>query len=335
MKPYPLVFQPILKDKVWGGRSLSALGKDLGDDPDRLVGESWELVDLDRTSADGGGGDAEQSRILNGNMRGLTLRDAMRAMGSNLLGKARPTASGGFPLLVKFLDAAENLSVQVHPSPEYAAAHPDAHLKTESWYIISANPGSEIYKGVKPGVTAQEFAKSIETGDVESRMIAIDAVPGAFHHLPSGTCHALGAGIVIAEVQMPSDTTFRAYDWGRTGRTLHIEEAIRCIDFAPCAGDESRPMTEAGSRTLTANPHYRIDEHRLNGASTLQLHSDGKHPRALITAAGGIELFSGARSFGPLLLPAGSTVLLPAALTETSVRSRSDASLLEVEVRGG
>ncbi|MFU8829316.1 MAG: type I phosphomannose isomerase catalytic subunit [Phycisphaerales bacterium] len=334
MKPYPLIFQPILKDKVWGGRSLTDLGKNLGDDPQRLVGESWELVDLDHTSADGGGGGAEQSRILNGEMRGLTIRDAMRAMGSNLMGTVRST-EGGFPLLVKFLDAAQNLSVQVHPSPQYAQAHPDAHLKTESWYIVSAKPGSKIYKGVKPGVTAQEFTNAIKTGDVENRMIVIDAVPGEFHHLPSGTCHALGAGIVIAEIQMPSDTTFRVYDWGRTGRTLHIDEAVRCIDFGPCAGDESRPMTEAGSRTLTGNPHYRIDEHRLNGASTLNLHSDGKHPRALVITAGGVELFSDAQAFASLLLPAGSTVLLPAALTETSVRSRTDAVLLEVEVRGG
>jgi len=335
MKPYPLVFVPILKDKVWGGQSLAGLGKDFGDDPERCIGESWELVDLDQTSADGGGGQAEQSRIANGEMRGLTIRDAVRAMGSNLMGKVKPTASGGFPLLVKFLDAAQNLSVQVHPSVEYANQHPEAHLKTESWYIVSAKPGSKIYKGVQPGTSPEAFARSIESGDVQSKLIAIDALPGAFHHLPSGTCHALGAGIVIAEVQMPSDTTFRVYDWGRSGRTLHIDQAMQCIDFALCRGDKAEPMREAGSRALTENPHYRIDEHRLNGASTLRLHSDGTHPRALVITAGGVELFSDARAFTSLLLPAGSTVLLPAALTETSVRSRTDAVLLEVEVRGG
>lgn len=335
MKLYPLVFVAILKDKVWGGRALATLGKDAGDDPDRCIGESWELVDLDQTSADGGGGQAERSIIANGEMRGLTIRDAMRAMGSNLMGTVKPTPSGGFPLLVKFLDAAENLSVQVHPSVEYAAAHPDAHLKTESWYIVSAKPGSKIYKGVQPNTGPEAFARSIDSGDVESNLIAIDALPGAFHHLPSGTCHALGAGIVIAEVQMPSDTTFRVYDWGRTGRTLHIDQAMRCIDFAPCHGDQAAPMREAGSRTLTENPHYRIAEHRLNGAGSLQLHSSGTRPRVVMVTAGGIELGCDDRSFSPLLLPAGSTALLPAALSSVSIRSRSDATILEIEVRGG
>lgn len=334
MKPYPLIFAPILKDKVWGGRALGTLGKNLGEDPARRVGESWELVDLDTTSADGGGGGAAQSIILNGEMRGLSLRDAMRAMGANLMGRVKPTTGGGFPLLVKFLDAQENLSVQVHPSAAFAKDHPDAHLKTESWYIMSASPGAVLYKGVQTGTSASDFGRAIEIGTVEEHMIAVEARPGAFHHLPSGTCHALGAGVVIAEVQMPSDTTYRVYDWGRPGRTLHIEEAMRCIDFGPCHADSADPMHEAGSRTLTENPHYRIAEHRLNGATTLELHGDGTRPRAIIITGGGIELFSGSGSFAPLPLPAGTTALLPASLTHTAVRSRADATLLEVEVRG-
>ncbi len=334
MKPYPLVLQPIFKDKVWGGQTLRSLGKDLGDDPDRRVGESWELVDLDQTSIDGGGGEAERSRIDNGEMKGLTIRDAMRAMGANLMGKVKPTPSGGFPLLVKFLDAAENLSVQVHPSTAYAAAHPDAHLKTESWYILSAARGAKIFKGIKPGIDADRFQTAITGDEVEQHLIAVEARPGAFHHLPSGTCHALGAGIVIAEVQMPSDTTFRVYDWGRTGRTLHIDQAMQCIDFAPCGGDQAEPMREAGSRTLTENAHYKIDEHRLNGASTLRLHADGSRPKVLMVTSGKVRLHSDTGAFAPIELPAGRTVLLPACLTETSVSSRADACLLDVEVRG-
>jgi mannose-6-phosphate isomerase len=334
MKPYPLIFKPILKDKVWGGRALASLGKDLGDDESRTVGESWELVDLDATSTDGGGGGIARSVILNGEMRGMTIRDAMLAMGSNLMGAVRPSKQGGFPLLVKFLDARENLSVQVHPSLEYAAAHAEAHLKTESWYIVRADPGAKIYKGVAPGYDAGSFAEAIKAGTVEDAMIAIDALPGAFHHLPSGTCHALGAGIVIAEIQMPSDTTFRVYDWGRTGRTLHINEAVECIDYGACTGDASEPMREAGSRVLTENPHYRIVEHRLNGATRLKLHTDDARPGVVVVTSGGIELESDSRAFASMLLPAGSTALLPAALTDTSVRSRADATLLEVEVRG-
>jgi mannose-6-phosphate isomerase len=334
MKPYPLIFHPILKDKVWGGRALASLGKELGEDDSRCVGESWELVDLDSTSVDGGGGDSARSVILNGEMRGLTIRDAMRAMGSNLMGSVRPTSDGGFPLMVKFLDARENLSVQVHPSEAFAASHPDAHLKTESWYILRAEPGATIYKGIRDGYDAESFRTAITTGTVEAAMLRAEARPGSFHHLPSGTCHALGAGIVIAEIQMPSDTTFRVYDWGRTGRTLHVDQAVECIEYAPCSGDEAAPMTEAGSRVLTENRHYRIVEHRLNGAAHRTLHTDETRPGVVVVASGGIELFSDSKSFAPMLLPAGTTALLPAALTDVSVRSRADATLLEVEVRG-
>lgn len=334
MKPYPLIFQPILKDKVWGGQALRSLGKDLGEDDSRCVGESWELVDLDATSADGGGGEQARSVIANGEMRGMTIRDAMRAMGANLMGSVKPSPEGGFPLLVKFLDARENLSVQVHPSTEYAAAHPDAHLKTESWYILSARPGAKIYKGVREGYDADRFAQAITDATLEEAMIAVDATVGSFHHLPSGTCHALGAGIVIAEIQMPSDTTFRVYDWGRTGRTLHVEQAVSCIEYAPCRGDEAGPMVESGSRVLTENPHYKITEHRLNGAETRPVHHDDSRPGVIVVTSGGVELASDSHSFTPMLLPAGVTALLPAALTDTVVRSRNDATLLEVEVRG-
>ena len=333
MKPYPLIFQPILKDKVWGGRALASLGKDLGDEH-RAVGESWELVDLQATSSDGGGGASAHSVITNGAMRGMTIRDAMVAMGRNLMGDVRASPQGGFPLLVKFLDAQENLSVQVHPSEAFAAEHPEAHLKTESWYIVRAEPKAKIYKGITPGHDAESFGRAITSGGVEEAMIAVDALPGAFHHLPSGTCHALGAGIVIAEIQMPSDTTFRVYDWGRTGRTLHIDQAVRCIDYGPCAGDAAEPMAEAGSRVLTENKHYRIVEHRLNGAARLPLHTDDSRPGVIVVTSGGIELESDSGAFASMLLPAGSTALLPAALTDTSARSRADATLLEVEVRG-
>lgn len=257
-KPYVLTFEPILKEKVWGGRRLGGLGKALP--AGALVGESWEVADLASTSEGGGGGGAARSVIRIGALAGRTLHDAMRLWAPWLMG------DGGFPLLVKFLDASEHLSVQVHPSPEYARAHPDAHLKTECWYVMEAVPGSVIYKGVKPGVTRERFEAALRAGRGEGVVGLLDAAPavvGDCHNLPSGTVHALGAGVLVAEVQTPSDTTFRVYDWaaeyGRVGRELHVERALACIDFAPAEPGVRAPAGAGVSRLVTTE-FYSVDE---------------------------------------------------------------------------
>ncbi len=262
--PYVLTFEPILKEKVWGGRRLARLGKVLVPGVD--VGESWEIADLASTSSSGGGGGAARSIIANGPLAGSSLHDAMALWGEGLLGGAEPSDAGGFPLLVKFLDAREHLSVQVHPSPAYARAHPGAHLKTECWYVVDAEPGSVIFKGVKPGVTREDFAGALRTGQGEGvveLLASVPAVVGECHNLPSGTVHALGAGVLVAEVQTPSDTTFRVYDWakeyGRTGRELHIEQALECIDFAPATPGVRTRAGKPVARLVTTD-FYAVDE---------------------------------------------------------------------------
>ncbi|HEX2836977.1 MAG TPA: type I phosphomannose isomerase catalytic subunit [Phycisphaerales bacterium] len=220
--------------KVWGGDRLARFGKAVK--PGDRVGESWELSDLPGTSASGAGGGAVRSVIANGPLAGKTIHDAIELWGDALLPRAALSPSGNFPLLIKFLDAREDLSVQVHPSPAYAAKYKDAHLKTECWYVLDAKPGSVIYKGVKSGVTREVFERALRAGDgsgVVDLLEAVPAVVGECHNLPSGTVHALGAGVLVAEVQTPSDTTFRVYDWGRTGRELHIEQAMECIEWGP------------------------------------------------------------------------------------------------------
>ena len=249
---YPLQFEPIYKPKVWGGRALESLGRALPGDTSNRIGESWELADLSKSSASGGGGGQERSVIANGPLAGKTLHDVIQRYGDRLLGRLRLNDDGGFPLLVKFLDAQQNLSVQVHPSVDYAQEHPDAHLKSEAWYIIDAQPGAVIYKGIRDGVTAEQFRQAIDAGQVEELMIPVPVKTGDCHYLPSGTCHALGAGILVAEVQTPSDTTFRVYDWGRTDRELHLEQAMQCIHFGP-------PEVEVTERTVA---HRRDVHHR-------------------------------------------------------------------------
>ncbi|QDU71587.1 type I phosphomannose isomerase catalytic subunit [Mucisphaera calidilacus] len=262
---YPLRFQPIYKEKVWGGRTLERLGRDLPGDATTLIGESWEIADLAQTSASGGGGNPEHSVIVNGPLAGQRIDQVIRDYTSELMGSVAPSPEGGFPLLIKFLDARENLSVQVHPSPEYASKHPDAHLKSEAWYILDCEPGAVIYKGVMEGVTPERFRQAIEDDAVRELMIEIPVKPGDCHYLPSGTCHALGQGVLVAEVQTPSDTTFRVYDWGRTGRELHLDQAIECIHFGPAetsAFESKAPAIkpdQASTHRLVSCDYFGID----------------------------------------------------------------------------
>jgi mannose-6-phosphate isomerase len=307
--PYPLLLEPILMEKVWGGRRLEKLGKRLA--PGALVGESWELADLASTSPSGGGGGAARSVIANGPLAGRTLHDALGLWGSDLLGRGAPTfaepkvgGTGRYPLLVKFLDARENLSVQVHPSPAYAATNPEAHLKTECWYILDAAPGSVIYKGIRAGVTRERFARDIEAGTVVDDLIAVPATPGECHTLPSGTVHALGAGVLVAEVQTPSDTTFRVYDWGRKGRALHVDEALACIDFGPAPAAVRRTGPSA---VLAKTEFFSVRE--VETASPVRERCD-----ALMVLRGSGTLKPLGAEFEPVPLKIGATVAVPRAL---------------------
>ena len=263
-EPQPVVLEPIFKEKVWGGRRLERFGKSLP--PGLNIGESWELADLSTTSASGGGGDAARSCVASGPLKGRTVSSLTEFWGDDLLGGAAPTVGGGFPLLVKYLDAREHLSVQVHPSPEYAASHPGAHLKTECWLVLDAEPGSVIFKGLKAGVTRERLREHIEAGTVPEVLESVPAVVGELHNLPSGTCHALGAGVLVAEVQTPSDTTFRVYDWareyGRAGRELHVDEALANIQFEPAPGASSlAPGQQRGE--LVRTPYYIVEQAEL------------------------------------------------------------------------
>ncbi len=237
---YPLKFDPIFQPRIWGGTRLKTL---LGKPIPKImrkspVGESWELADLPPGSvkADSIGAAADgslSSRISNGALAGQTLHQVLADYKSAFL----PDSAGEhFPLLVKFLDAGEDLSVQVHPTANYAASHEGAHLKTEAWYILDAVPGARLFKGLMPGVGRRQFVDAISTGKVAGLLRSYPARVGDCHFLPSGQIHALGAGILAAEVQTPSDTTFRIFDWNRVGpdgkpRALQIAEATEVINF--------------------------------------------------------------------------------------------------------
>ena len=336
MHRYPLQFHPIYKQKVWGGRSLAHLfGRPLPGEDDTLIGESWEIADLSQTSASGGGGAAERSIVADGPLAGTSFHDAIAAHGRDLLGDLPLTDAGEFPLLVKFLDAQQHLSVQVHPSPAYAAAHADAHLKSEAWYIVDAEPGAVIYKGVREGVTAEAFRAALKANTDEAvlpLLVEVPVQPGDCHYLPSGTCHALGAGIVVAEVQTPSDTTFRVYDWGRVGRELHVEAALASMTLGPAdvSRYEKRVTTPGRGATrtqLVTCEHFNID--RVDARPGFEQPLPLDEPTIWMTLAGQAAL--SCRDAPPTPLAPGVTSYLPPAMAEAHLHV-ADEGLTWLEV---
>jgi len=328
METGPLAFEPIFKAKMWGGRRLEQLfAKPLP--RGELIGESWELADLP----------GDESAIREGPHKGRRIGELVAAQADALLGRARPVR-GRFPLLIKFLDANRDLSVQVHPTREMAAADPEAHVKNEAWYVVAADPGATIYHGLNPGVTRDQLTAALASGDVAPLLRRIPARPGDCHYLPSGTVHALGAGVVVAEVQTPSDTTYRLFDWNRideaTGRPreLHIEQAMRCIDFD--ARPPVRPTERAygagtwpGAVRIARCEHFTIDRVSLTPGGRQDIQMD--EMAVWIVIEGELALSCGGVG-GNLTARAGDTVLLPAAMRKWELRVIRPSVWLDVRI---
>lgn len=235
----PITFKPLAMERVWGGRRFETLeGKVLP--PDVPVGELWEVVDREEA----------QSVVDCGPFEGQTLQTLWSNHRAEIFGTDYLSMDAKrFPLLVKLLDAADKLSVQVHPPASKAAAL-GGEPKTEVWYFLESQPGAVVYAGLKNGVTRDEFEKRLDGGGVEETLHSIPVHTGESIFIPSGRLHAIGGGNLIAEIQQNSDTTYRVYDWGRTGldgipRTLHVRESMESIDFEdfePCVSSVAVPV---------------------------------------------------------------------------------------------
>jgi mannose-6-phosphate isomerase len=231
----PLTFEPIFMERMWGGRRLEAeFGKKLP--LQRPIGESWEIVD--RPEA--------QSIVRNGMLRGKTLHELWTQYRDEIFGEAPD--SPRFPLLLKLLDAHDKLSLQVHP-PEKLAERLGGESKTEFWYIAAADPGAELYLGFRQSITRDQFEKALRDGTAADYVHTVRVRTGDAVFLPAGRLHALGAGNLLIEVQQNSDTTYRVFDWNRVDdkgkpRQLHIDLALRCIDFDDVAPNLIAPQSE-------------------------------------------------------------------------------------------
>lgn len=309
---------PILKERLWGGQSIEPwLGLDAV--PRRSpIGEAWLLADLPPEIRDG------QSIVASGPCTGMTIEHLRRNHQQELMGRAEPAVHGGLPLLVKVLDAQRDLSVQVHPDAEYADKHPGCFTKSEVWHVLAAKPHARILAGTRSGVTAESFAAHARSDSAASpeicRLLAdLEEVPasaGDTFWLPSGTCHALGAGLFVAEVQTPSDTTFRLYDWGRTGtgRPLHVEEGLRCCTIGPLGVPANSP--EDPSRIVDTE-HFTVDRIQLASGAT-QTWTTKSLPEHWLVIQGEGSISGGT---GHAHFQRGSSVLVPAACPAVEVQA--------------
>lgn len=314
---YPLLFRPIFKRYIWGGRRLAdVLGKPLGEGND--YAESWEVSDRD----------PEQSVVAHGPLAGCTLRTLVREHGQQLLGRHYPLER--FPLLFKFLDCNQTLSVQVHPDDALAATLTPPDLgKTEAWVVLAAEPGSVIYAGLRRGFDRLALERELQRGTCELCLHRFEPKPGDCILIPAGTVHALGAGLLVAEIQQSSDTTWRLFDWNRLGpdgkpRPLHVAQALSAIDYqrGPVSPCTPQPTEIANRQRLTACDKFVLDRWQLGRA---ELGGDDRcHIVAVVSGQACMPAFP---QHGKL--SAGSTLLLPAACGHVTFEAPEHAELLD------
>ena len=322
---YPLRFDPIYQYRLWGGRRLgNLLSAPLpGDGP---IGEAWVLSDRSD----------HQSLVANGPLKGHTLGQVMEQFREPLMGKLASRFTR-FPLLLKFLDAHQMLSVQVHPSDRHSALIPAGDApKTEAWVVIEAEKESQIYAGLKPGTTAVELRQSLADGTIADHLVSIAPKPGDAVFIPAGTVHTLGNGVVVFEVQQNSDVTFRLYDWGhidpktKQPRPLQVEQALACIEFGESNSGLIAPLVEAASpvereRLFDCNAFLLS---RLLGQNPFPV-GKPEEPRVLVCIEGkGRIVHDGI----PYAVGKGDVWLLPAEAGECAFEPSGEVTVLEIAI---
>ncbi len=326
MTLYPFTFHPIFKERVWGGRKLEQLyHKSLP--PNRPIGESWEISDRP----------GDVSVIANGPFAGKDLHWLVQQHRAELMGGV-PLLADRYPLLIKILDAEDKLSLQVHP-PAGIASQLGGDPKTEMWFVTDAAPGAELYAGLKQGVTRQVFEEKVRGGTVAECFHRLAMRKGDALFLPSGRVHAIGAGLVIFEIQQNSDTTYRVFDWNRVGldgkpRELHLAESLQSInfdDFEPVPVRADSAAEAAGKKLVVKDPLFSVEAYSLQPNVTVALPPARMQILGVLTG----ELRTGDVTALVKLVP-GQFCLIPACLERPIVQAaRGGASFLRVEAGNG
>ena len=316
-------FTPILKEKIWGGNKIETILKH-EISPLKNCGESWEVSGI----VD------DESVVSNGFLAENNLNELMEIYLTDLVGEKNYEKYGlGFPLLIKFIDAQDNLSVQVHPDDEFAQEKYGQNGKTEMWHVIQADEGAGLYVGFNQKITAQQYMDAVENGTLENYLKFYPVKAGDTFMIPAGTVHAIGKGVLLAEIQQPSDITFRIYDWNRVdengnGRELHTEEAFEAIHSEQNLDDFQVHYEPEKNKTVTLvhSPYFNTNLLEMDmqvEKSFVQLDSFVIY----ICLEGNAFLVSGDSKER---LETGEVVLVPAEVDHLTIIPDAKAKLLEV-----
>ena len=318
---YPIKFRPILKDKIWGGQKLKTILNKENDLPN--VGESWEISDVE----------GDTSIVINGKLKGQSLKTLLENYKGNLIGEKNYEIFGNkFPLLIKFIDAKEDLSIQLHPNDELAAKRHNSFGKTEMWYVMQADKDSNLIVGFNGDMTPETYLQHLENKTLPEILNFDKVNAGDTYFIEAGRVHAIGAGVLLAEIQQTSDITYRVYDWDRVDddgneRELHNDLAIDAFNFemednfrVTYSKNENQPNEMVSCSYFTTN-YLPID-------STIKKENTFDSFIIYMCVDGEAEIF--ANGFSERIKK-GETILLPAAIKNYEITSKK-ASLLEVYV---
>ncbi|WP_248929926.1 type I phosphomannose isomerase catalytic subunit [Paenibacillus hamazuiensis] len=309
MKPYPLQFQPEMKERVWGGRSLERFGLRL---PEGRIGEGWMIGDHPNGT----------TKVVNGELAGLGLDEIRERHGKEFFGsKGFSEKNGRFPLLIKLLDCEDDLSVQVHPNDHYEKLPPGELGKTEMWYVLDAKPGAKILYGLKTGVTRESLAAAIADNRIMDCLQEVSVEAGDSFYIPAGTVHALCAGVLVAEIQQNSDTTYRLYDYDRLGldgkpRELHVEDSLNVIAYEGSGATRMKTDLKQANEwlTLARSPYFVTEKGRVDGSWELGTTPESFVIHVICEGTGLIRWADGELPAKP-----GDCFLLPASLGSYSL----------------
>ncbi|TXE16673.1 mannose-6-phosphate isomerase [Psychroserpens burtonensis] len=318
---YPLKFEPILKDKIWGGQKLKALLNKRSNLPN--IGESWEISDVE----------GDTSIVANGNLKNQSLKELLETYKSDLIGKKNYNIFGNkFPLLIKFIDAKKDLSIQLHPNDELAAERHDSFGKTEMWYVMQADDDANLIVGFNQEMTPEKYLRHLEDKTL-TKILNFDKIKtGDTYFIEVGRLHAIGAGVMLTEIQQTSDITYRVYDWDRVDdegneRELHNDLAIDAFDFnMPDNFRVQYQIEENTSNGMVSCPYFTTNFLHITKPILKQNTKDSFFIYICVEGEAMIETETGTE-----LIKKGETVLLPATI-ETYKITSPNVRLLEVYV---
>lgn len=316
---YPFTFEPIFKERIWGGTKLrDYLNKPISSE---ITGESWELSTVPN----------DVSVINNGILKGKNLNELIDQFPEEILGKVVYSRFGKqFPLLFKYLDAREDLSIQLHPNDELAKARHNSFGKTEMWYVMHADKGARLIIGFKEDTNQADYLSHLDNKSLLTILDEIQVKKGDVFLLETGTVHAIGGGILLAEIQQTSDITYRVYDWDRVdangnGRELHTELALDAITYQTTSAKKEYTAIENKSISVVDCPYFKTNIIELNGE--IPIHKSKDAFTVLMCTDGNFELCLNDEKY---VYKAGDTVLIPAVLTSFLLKGK--ATLLEITV---